>query len=367
MTEIATQASAPVRLPVGFEFVRMLGRGGNGFVVCARQSALDRLVAVKMIFGGALATGGTARLQREGRALALLDHPNVVRVYAAIPMADDLALVLELVEGETFQAALDSGRLDLAAIMSVLSDVAAALHHCAARGIVHRDLKPANILLDEQDRAKVADFGLARLSHAAQSFRTSTGVVSGTQHYVAPEQLTDPDRESPAGDYFSFAVIAHRALTGDLPVLPAAVGLAAGRTASQLPVSAAFARALSADPAERSAPAELMERLRQLPIDLWPSRSPAAAAAETPAAATNAATAMQPPGHEPPAPPATAAAAPAAVPGPADAERAANPRWVAVPVYAPEARKASLASSPVLVGVVCGLFIALALAVITSR
>ncbi|MEO6713427.1 MAG: serine/threonine-protein kinase [Mycobacteriales bacterium] len=360
MTVTPAQSNAPVRVPDGFDCLRLIGRGGNGYVVCARQRDLDRLVAIKMIIGGALAAGGIARLQREGRALARLNHRNVVRVYAAVPMGQDLALVLEFVDGLTLEAALETRALTIPATFAVLGDVAAAIEHCAQSGIVHRDLKPANILLDAAGRAKVADFGLSRLSASAAAFRTSSGVVSGTPAYMAPEQILDPDREHPASDSYSFAVIAHRALTGTLPVAPGESPGAPTLPASLHPIATdAFTRALCRDPASRLRPADLLAALRRVPASGWhyAAAGPAVAPEQT-AAATAAAVRRadgQAPAHD---------AAPLEAGGPAASGRSAE--WVDVPVFVPAKARRSVAQSPVLVGLVVGVVLVLLVAVLLA-
>jgi serine/threonine protein kinase len=253
--------NAAVRLPSGYEFVRILGHGGSGSVVCARDVMLNRLVAVKVLIGGTLAAGGVDRLRREGRALAAVDSPRVVRVYAAVPMAEDLALVTELVEGPDLQRALGSGGLGPEDLLVILSDVADGLAACARRGVVHRDLKPANVLLTADGRAKVADFGLTRLSQVVGSFRSAPGTVSGTAGFRAPEQRSDPDAESAAGDAYSFAVLAVLTLGGRLPP--------AGLDGMPEPARTVLVDALSSDPARRPDPGTVMRSLRAVPLSAW--------------------------------------------------------------------------------------------------
>lgn len=366
MTAPRGQSSAPVRMPPGFEFVRLLGRGANGYVVCARQVDLDRLVAVKMIHGGALATGGVARLQREGRALAQLRHPNVLRVFAAVPMAEDLALVLEYVEGPTFAEAF--GRLDFTQCFAVLVDIAAALAHCAGEGIVHRDLKPANILLTAEHRAKVADFGLSRLSRTAGSFRTSSGIVSGTPAYIAPEQVLDPDREHPAADSYSFAVVAYQALTGILPVREGGLSSPLRLPDGLHPVAQeAFVRALSPDPAARLGPDQLLDRLRQVSADSWPS-AVHGALRQIHASGLSTAGIAHPTDMDGPVSDATGVIPSTHLPErtftaftPDDAT------WVDVPVYDPGRRRRSLAALPIAVGVLIGVLAVLLTLAVRAR
>jgi hypothetical protein len=146
--------------------------------------------------------------------------------------------------------------------LAVLDQVASGLAEAHRAGIVHRDLKPANILVADGahgQQAKIADFGLARLSREAAAFRTEAGVAAFTPGYGAPEQMVDPDHESPRIDWYSFAVVAFRLLRGTLPLPGARAG--AGEEL--------FERALALDPAERIRPDLLVARLRELPLDGW--------------------------------------------------------------------------------------------------
>ena len=214
---MAHAAGAHIRLPDGYEFVRTIGSGANGVVVCARQLSLDRLVAVKSITDGACDRRALARLQREGAALARLRHPNIVNVIDVIAVGENLVLVMEYVDGPDLAHWLETAALDDPAVLAILSDVADGIEYAGAQGVVHRDLKPGNVLLTAQLQARITDFGLARLSLSSATFRTERGVVSGTPRYMSPEHIIDSDHESPAMDAYSFAVVAYRMLTGGYP------------------------------------------------------------------------------------------------------------------------------------------------------
>ena len=272
---MADASGAGVRMPAGYEFVRTIGSGGNGVVVCARQVSLDRLVAVKSITDGACDRVALARLQREGAALARLRHPNIVSVIDVITVGENLVLVMEYVDGPDLAAWLDSADVDDPAILPILSDVADGIEHAGAQGVVHRDLKPANILLTAQLQARITDFGLARLSANSATFRTERGVVSGTPRYMSPEHIVDPDSESPAMDAYSFAVIAYRMLTGGYPfaaespeALVAANVTMAPREPRELNprlpdrAAAALLGGLDKDPALRLGPSAVVAELR---------------------------------------------------------------------------------------------------------
>ena len=232
-----TLAMSDVRLPRDLEFVRLLGAGGFGYVVLARDPNVSRFVAVKCVYGGAHAGDAVARMLREGQALAALKHPGILPVFEAANVGADVALITEYAEGGDLEHAVRTGNLSAETRLDILQKVAEALQAVHARGIVHRDLKPANIVLTKDLTPKIADFGLARLTADASAFRTDLGVASGTPDYAAPEQLTDPDREDERLDWYSFAVIAHRVLLGRLP------GTEAGGESTE--GSAAFDQALS--------------------------------------------------------------------------------------------------------------------------
>lgn len=276
---------APPGFPAGYLAVREIGSGSWGTVVLARQSSVDRLVAVKAIIGGGRAgEEAVARFRREARTLASLEHPAVVRVIELAKGDDDLFLVMEYVEGRTLRELLDSGTTDVAARLTVLSDVAAALTAAAGRGVVHRDVKPANVLVRPNGRAKLADFGLARLLGDSAAFRTAVGTLTGTPAYLSPEQAAGSDELGPETDAYSFGVLAYEAMVGTLPhddtgidaVLrqhregvprpPSTLLRGFPRTAERVLLAA-----LSVDPARRPLPAQLAAVLRDIPPQRWPT------------------------------------------------------------------------------------------------
>jgi eukaryotic-like serine/threonine-protein kinase len=204
-------------LPDGYEFVRMLGHGSSGWVALARQVQLDRLVAIKAIHAGGHDRAGQRRLEREGRAVVALRHRAIVAVYELRQTTGGAALVMEYVPGGDLRTLMDSGNLTGSHAAALLGEIAAALSHAHAAGIIHRDVKPANVLLTADGHAKVADFGLARLTRTPEAVRTSTAGVSGTPAYMAPEQILDPSSELPAIDTYAFAVLAYELLSGARP------------------------------------------------------------------------------------------------------------------------------------------------------
>ncbi len=269
-------------MPAGYEFIRVLGQGATGWVALARHVRLERLVAIKTIYAGTHDRAGQKRLVREGRVIVALRHPAIVTVYELGQTPAGAALVMEYVPGGDLRTLIDSGALSGAHAASLLCEVAAGLAHAHGAGVVHRDVKPANVLLTADGHAKIADFGLARLSRVPNSFRTTTDSASGTPTYMAPEQILDPTREMPASDVYSFAVLAYEMLTGsrpypaqtaaavieahlhDAPVSPWQVSPRLDR-----PVGEILLAAMAIRPQERPSAAQIAERISRVPSAEW--------------------------------------------------------------------------------------------------
>ena len=178
----------------------------------ATDIELGRRVALKLLAPHA----DTARFEREARAFASLAHPNVTQLYDYGSAEGRPFMVLEYLAGGTLENRLRSGRpLPDAEAARIATEIAAGLAHAHARGVVHRDLKPANVLFDEEGRAKLADFGIARMA-AGEGTLTDAGTVLGTAAYISPEQAAGA-AATPASDVYSFGVILYRMLTGRLP------------------------------------------------------------------------------------------------------------------------------------------------------
>jgi serine/threonine-protein kinase len=156
-----------------------------------------------------------ARFEREARAAAALSSPHIVQLYDYGASGARPFMVLEYLGGGTLEDRLPRGTpLPDAETQRIASELAAGLAHAHARGLVHRDLKPANVLFDSEDRAKIADFGIARMGGAGTL--TEAGTVLGTASYISPEQASG-EPATPASDVYSFGVILFRMLTGRLP------------------------------------------------------------------------------------------------------------------------------------------------------
>jgi serine/threonine protein kinase len=177
----------------------------------AEDVELGRRVAIKRLGLDADA----ARFEREAQAVAALAHPNICQLYDYGEEGGRPFMVLEYLGGGTLEDRLPAGRpYDDDETRRIATELASALAHAHARGLVHRDLKPANVLFDDEGRAKIADFGIARLSGAGTL--TEAGTLLGTAAYISPEQGQGLSA-TPASDVYSFGVILFRMLTGRLP------------------------------------------------------------------------------------------------------------------------------------------------------
>jgi eukaryotic-like serine/threonine-protein kinase len=187
-----------------------LGRGAMSSVWLAQDDELGRRVAVKVLAPSA----DRARFEREARAAAALSHPNICSLYDYGEARGRPYMVLELLPNGSLEDRLRSGPLADSETLRIATEMAAGLAHAHGRELVHRDLKPANVLFDSEDRAKIADFGIARMGGAGTL--TEAGTVLGTASYISPEQAAGAPA-GPESDVYSFGVILFRMLTGRLP------------------------------------------------------------------------------------------------------------------------------------------------------
>jgi WD40 repeat protein len=223
-----TQAKAPDgparRLEVpGYEVLAELGHGGMGVVYRARHLRLGRLVALKVVRGGACADPRALdRFRAEAGALARLQHPNIVQIHE-VGEHDGLPyLALEYVDGGSLARRPGGTPLPVRAAAELVRTLAGAVHHAHRMGVVHRDLKPANVLLTAAGTPKVTDFGLAKILE--QEGETHSGAVLGTPGYMAPEQAAGRIRDvGPAADVYALGAILYELLTGRPPFTGATV------------------------------------------------------------------------------------------------------------------------------------------------
>jgi serine/threonine protein kinase len=220
----AKRAAAIVDLAPHFpqlEIIELLGQGGMGAVYKARQKHLDRLIALKVIPPEAAKEPAFAeRFAREARALARLNHPNIVTVYDFGQSDGVYFLLMEFVDGLNLRQTMQSGNLSSQEALAIVPHICDALQYAHDQGIVHRDVKPENVLLDKSGRVKIADFGLAKLLTQSPLDYTLTHSmqVMGTPRYMAPEQIEHPTDVDHRADIYSLGVMFYEMLTGELPM-----------------------------------------------------------------------------------------------------------------------------------------------------
>jgi tRNA A-37 threonylcarbamoyl transferase component Bud32 len=204
----------------GLEILELLGRGGMGVVYKARQPALDRMVALKILPQKmALDPDFQNRFIREAKALGSLSHPNIVAVYDFGAEGGFFFFAMEFIDGTNLRQILRDRKLTPEQGLKIVPQLCDALEYAHGEGVVHRDIKPENILLDRKGRVKIADFGLAKLVGAdAPANLTMTNMVMGTPHYMAPEQVENPKGVDHRADIYAIGVVLYEMLTGELPI-----------------------------------------------------------------------------------------------------------------------------------------------------
>ena len=203
------------------EILELLGRGGMGAVYKARQTRLDRLVAVKILPPEVGSDPAFAqRFEREAKALAKLSHQNIVSVFDFGQTDGQFYFVMEYVDGVNLRDLMESGMPPSDDSLNIVQQVCDALQFAHREGVVHRDVKPENILVDKRGQVKIADFGLAKLLDCPSEDFSLTGTrqVMGTPRYMAPEQIEGTKNVDHRADIFSLGVIFYELLTGELPL-----------------------------------------------------------------------------------------------------------------------------------------------------
>jgi peroxiredoxin len=205
-----------------YELLEEIARGGMGVVYRARQKSLNRVVALKLILAGRLATRDQVRRFRiEAEEAGKLDHPNIVPIHHVGEEQGHHYFTMKLIEGGSLTSQVRRFATDPAAACRLVSTVARAVHYAHQRGTLHRDLKPGNILLDADGEPHVTDFGLAKHlgggGAGTATGDTQSGVILGTPNYMAPEQAAAKKDLSVAVDVYSLGVILYELLTGKTP------------------------------------------------------------------------------------------------------------------------------------------------------
>src|SRR3954469_16862225 len=200
-----------------YELHRRIARGGMADVFLARDSLLDRPVALKVLFPEfATDRAFVERFRREAQAAANLSHPNIVSVYDWGEEGGTYFIVMEYVEGRSLAQILrDEGPLLPDRAADVTIDIASALGFAHRHGVIHRDVKPGNVLISPSGQVKVTEFGIAR-AVTTQENLTQTGTVMGTATYFSPEQARG-EQVDPRSDVYSLGVVLYEMLTGKPP------------------------------------------------------------------------------------------------------------------------------------------------------
>ncbi len=209
------------RLFPQLEVMRLLGKGGMGAVYQARQPALDRMVALKILPAQhGKGSGFTERFAREARALARLQHPHIVALHEFGQAGGFHYFIMEYVDGLNLRQLQASARLAPRTALDIVPQICEALQYAHDQGVVHRDIKPENVLVTRDGKVKIADFGIAKIAGtvALATPLTAEGQVMGTPHYMAPEQVERPAEVDHRADIFSLGVVFYEMLTGELPL-----------------------------------------------------------------------------------------------------------------------------------------------------
>lgn len=201
-----------------YEIIQMIAQGGMGIVYKAKQISLNRVVALKMIRSGQLATPAEVqRFQTEATAAAQLDHPNIVPIYEIGECDGHYFYSMKYVEGDNLSTVIGRRPMDLKKAACILSKIARAVHYAHQHGVLHRDLKPTNILIDKNGEPQLTDFGLAKFLGQKENL-TQSNAVMGSANYMSPEQAEGKISEvSVASDVYSLGAILYEMLTGKPP------------------------------------------------------------------------------------------------------------------------------------------------------
>jgi len=235
---------APKVLGGKWRVERRLGAGGMGAVYLAIDLTLGRRVAVKLLHAS-LAEDKTfvARFLREARVMARLDHPSIMPIFACEQAPEGVLLVMKYIEGPTLSAHLKAmGRLSASGTAELLKQLSAGVSLMHRHGLVHRDIKPSNLIMQDDGRVVLLDFGLARKTVDTERL-TRPGTALGTGAYMAPEQALDQAIDQRT-DLYSVAVIAFQCLTGEVPFPGDAVSALFRRLNSEPPLASALASSI---------------------------------------------------------------------------------------------------------------------------
>jgi serine/threonine-protein kinase len=218
LKEVGTDSTKKFQIP-GYEIIERLGKGSMGLVYKARQTSVDRIVAVKVLLD-TLAENKEfiKRFQREAKIAAKLQHNNIVNAIDAGEVEGHHYFVMEFVEGATIKDELDKNKVfDEKVALKIVMAVAEAVKHAHERGLIHRDIKPENIMLTKDGNVKLADLGLARLTADEKWAMSEAGMAIGTPYYISPEQVRGQVDVDIRADIYSLGATLYHMVTGRVP------------------------------------------------------------------------------------------------------------------------------------------------------
>src|SRR5262245_50443555 len=224
---VGDDAQSPLGKTIGhYQIISLLGKGGMGEVYRARDTKLERAVALKVLPEEMSADGERIRrFSREAKASSALNHPNVAHIYEIGEVDGVSFIAMEYVEGQTLASRINGHPLAASEVVEIGSQIADALDEAHGKGITHRDIKPGNVMLSERGHVKVLDFGLAKITQPSAQVgasdistmaKTAPGVVMGTVPYMSPEQALGREVDH-RSDLFSLGVMLYEMATGRLP------------------------------------------------------------------------------------------------------------------------------------------------------
>jgi serine/threonine-protein kinase len=216
--EAAIESAGQLQIP-GYQIIEKIGKGSMGIVYKARQTSVDRIVAVKVLLDQlAQNKEFIKRFDREAKIAAKLSHNNIVNAIDAGEAGGHFFFVMEFVEGDTVKDFLEKGRIfDEKTALRIVLAVAEALKHAHQRGLIHRDIKPENIILTKDGNVKLADLGLARLTSDEKWAMSEAGMAIGTPYYISPEQVRGQVDVDIRTDIYSLGATLYHMITGQVP------------------------------------------------------------------------------------------------------------------------------------------------------
>lgn len=218
LRELGSEVSKKFQIP-GYEIIEKLGKGSMGLVFKARQTSVDRIVAVKVLLDSlAQNKEFIKRFQREAKIAAKLQHNNIVNAIDAGEVEGHHYFVMEYVEGATIKDELDKSKIfDEKVALKIVMAVAEAMKHAHERGLIHRDIKPENVILTKDGHVKLADLGLARLTADEKWAMSEAGMAIGTPYYISPEQVRGQIDVDIRADIYSLGATLYHMVTGRVP------------------------------------------------------------------------------------------------------------------------------------------------------